>query len=175
MKNTFSVGPKNETIRGIKLLWNQRTQWSDYIEEVMNITNVNPNQNSGSSAPLNQSILPFRICGISLPQDQTGSVYFLMSKKYTSHVHIGSTLCLRAIQRKYIESGYASGTDIVLYLSPFVLIAYIFSFRKDRQMIEYTKYQLVDQKHHEIFQWARNAQNIIRYDIELKLINLIRE
>ena len=32
MKNNIFVGPKNETICGMKLLLNQRTQWCDYIE-----------------------------------------------------------------------------------------------------------------------------------------------
>ena len=62
-----------------------------------------------------------------------------------------------------------------MHLRPFVLIAYICGFRKDRQMIEYTKDQWIDQKHHNVLQWDINAQNIIRYDNELKLIYLLRE
>ena len=76
MKNTVFVGPNNETICGLKLMMNQITQWCDYIEELMKITNINPNNNSKSLDSLNQSILPFQICDISLPQYQTGSVYF---------------------------------------------------------------------------------------------------
>ena len=59
----------------------------------------------------------------------------------TSYVHIGSTLCPRITLRKYIFGGYASGTDTAMNLRPFVLIAYMFGFRKDRKMIEYTKFQ----------------------------------
>ena len=114
---------------------NQRTQWHDYIEEINNITNVKPNNNSESSASLNQSSVPFRICDISLPQHQTGPVYFLISQKDTSYVHIVSKLCLRTNLRKYNAGGYASGTDIMMYLRPFLLIAHICGFRKDRQMI----------------------------------------
>ena len=82
MKNTIFVGLKNETIRGLKLMLNQRTKWCDSIEKGMKITNVKPNNNSESSASLNQSRFPFRICGISLPQDQTGSVFFNVTKRY---------------------------------------------------------------------------------------------
>ena len=64
MQNTIFVGPNNKAICGLKLLLNQRTQWCDYIEEVTKITNVNPNKNSESSASLNQSSFPFRICDI---------------------------------------------------------------------------------------------------------------
>ena len=85
----------------------------------MKIINVNPNKNSESSAFFNQSSFPFRICDISLPQDQTTSVHSCVSQKYTSYVHIGSTLCLRTTLRKYNAGGYASGTDIEMYLRPF--------------------------------------------------------
>ena len=95
MKNIIFIGPKNETIHGLKLMLNQRTKWCDYTEEVMKTTNVKPNKNSESSASLDQSSSPFRNCGISLPQDETGSVYFLMSQNDTSYLHIGSKLCLR--------------------------------------------------------------------------------
>ena len=78
MKNNIFFGPKNERIHILKLLFNHRTQWCDYIEEVMTIKNVNPNNSSESSASLNQFSFPFRICDISLPQYQTGYVYFLM-------------------------------------------------------------------------------------------------
>ena len=80
IKNTIFVGPKNETICELKIPLNQITQWCGYIEEVMKITNINPNNYSGYSASLNQFRFPFRICDISLSQDQTGSIYFLYNK-----------------------------------------------------------------------------------------------
>ena len=42
-------------------------------------------------------------------------------------------------------------------------------------MIEYTKYQWIDQKHHIILQWARNTQTFIRSDNELKFIYLLKD
>ena len=73
-----------------------------------------------------------------------------MPQKDTSYFHIGSTLCLRTSLRKYNAGGYASGTDIAMHLRPFVLIAYIFGFRKDSQMIEYTEDQCIDKNHHDL-------------------------
>ena len=84
-------------------------------------------------------------------------------------------MCLITTLRKYNAGGYTSGTDSAMYLRLFVLIDYICGFRKDRQMIECTKYQWIDKKHHGIFKWARKVQNIICYDNELKLIYLLRE
>ena len=86
----------------------------------MKITNFNPNKNSESSDYLNQSRFTFRNCYISLPQDQTGFVWFLMSKNDTYYVHIVSTLCLITTLRKYNVGGYASGTDISMHLRLFV-------------------------------------------------------
>ena len=138
----------------MKILLTQITQWCDYIEEVMKITNVKTNDNSEYLASLNQSGFPFRSFDISLLQYQNGSIYFLMSQKDTSYFHIVSTICMRTSLRKYNTGGYSSGTNIAMHLRPFVLIAYIFGFRKDRQMLEYTKDQWIDQKHHGVLQWA---------------------
>ena len=77
--------------------------------------------------------------------------------------------------KKYNTGGYSSVTDIVIHLWPFVLIPYIYGFRKDRRMVEYTKDQFIDQNRHDVLQWARNAQNIICYDNELKLTYLLIE
>ena len=119
----------------MKLLLNQITQWCDYIEEVTNVIFLNPNKNFESLASLNQSSFPFRFCDIPLPQDQTGSIYFLISQKNTSYVHTGSTLYMITTLREYNAGGYVSGTDIEMHLRPFVLIYYICGFRKDRQII----------------------------------------
>ena len=80
-KNTILVCQKNETICRLKLLLNEITQCCDYIEEVTNITNIHPNNYSEYLASLNKSSISFNICDISLPQDQTGSVYFVMPQK----------------------------------------------------------------------------------------------
>ena len=175
MKNTIFFGPKNETICGLKILLTQITQWCDYIEEVMNITNIKPNENSEYSDSFNQSSFPFWMCDILLPQYKIGSVYFLMSQKYTSHVHIGSMLCLRTTLRKHNTGRYAWGTDIVMYFRSFVLIAYICGFIKDSQMIEYTGYKWIDQKHHDLLQCYINVNDIICCDNEFKFMFLLRE
>ena len=120
----------------------------------MNTTNVKPKDNSESLISLNQYSFPFRIFDIYLPQYQMGSVYFLILQKDTSYVHIGSTLCLRTTLRKYSKDGYPSGTDIAMHLSPFVFIAYICGFRKDMQIIQYTKYKWIYQQNHDVLKWA---------------------
>ena len=147
-----------------------------HIEEVPKITDFNLNINSEYSAPLNQSRFPYRKCDISLTQDQTGSISFLMSQKYIFYFRIGSKLCLRTSLKKYNVGGYASGTDIVVHLWLFLcLIDYICGFRKDMQIIEYTKDKRIYQNNYDVLQWDINAQCIICYNNKLELINLMRE
>ena len=55
-----------------------------------------------------------------------------MSQKDTSYVHIVSTLCLRTTLKKYNTGGYASGTDIVMPLSQFVIDCLHLWFLKGR-------------------------------------------
>ena len=73
-------------------------------------------------------------------------------------------MCLRKTLMNYNAAGYASVTDIAMHLRLSVLIDYIFVFRKDRQVIEYTRDQCFDQQHEDVLQWYQNAQNIICYD-----------
>ena len=90
------------------------------IEDVTKTTNDKPNNNFESSPSLNQFRFSFRNCDILLPQDQTGYIYFLISQNDTYYFHIVSTLCLRNTLKKYNVGGYASGTDIAMYLILFV-------------------------------------------------------
>ena len=78
-----------------------------------------------------------------------------MSQRYASYLHIVSDLFLRTTPRKYNTGGYTSGTDIAMNLRQFLLIAYICGFRKYMQMLEYTKYKWIDQKHHGVLQLPR--------------------
>ena len=66
IKNTNFVGPKNETIRGMKILLTQRTQWCYYIKEESNMKNAKPNNNPESLDSLIQSSFPFLICDLAL-------------------------------------------------------------------------------------------------------------
>ena len=55
--------------------------------------------------------------------------------------------------RKYNPGVYASGNSFEIHLRPFVLIAYIFGFIKNSQLMEYTKDKCIDQQHQDVFQW----------------------
>ena len=90
-------------------------------------------------------------------------------------MHIRLTMCLRNTPGKDSVGWYTLGTDIAMHLRQFLLITYIYGSRIDINMIEYTIYQVVDQKHHDVLQLARNSKIIICYDNELEFIYLLRE
>ena len=178
MKNTIFVGPKTETIHALKHLLTQRTQWSDYIGEVMKITTISSPQEEdhSSTSTMNQTTFPFRLCDIALPQDQTGCVYFFMSKKDRSYVEIGSSMCIRTTLQKYNAGGYSSDSTINIHMRPYVLIAYICGFRKDRERMEFIKNRwMTDECDNNVLQWAQNATNVIHNDNELKVGYLLKE
>ena len=76
MKNTIFVGNKSETISALKRLLSHCTQWCDYIDEVINIISESNKSLHHNLRSMNQTYFPFRLCDISLPQDQTGAVFF---------------------------------------------------------------------------------------------------
>ena len=88
----------------------------------MKIPNVKPNNNSEYPNSFNRSSFTFLIFGILLPQYQIGSVYFKMSQKYTSYVHIGSSMYMQTTLREYNAVGYVSGTHVTMHLRPFLLL-----------------------------------------------------
>ena len=45
-KDTIFVGDKNDTIAALKALLTQKTQWTDYMEEVLSLTTINSDTSS---------------------------------------------------------------------------------------------------------------------------------
>ena len=71
MKNTIFVGPKQETIRGLISLLTKRTQWIDYMDQVVDVISLKEEATPTNSAALDQHHFPYQIKDISLSQDQT--------------------------------------------------------------------------------------------------------
>ena len=118
----------------MKLLLTHYSQWTQYIENVIKLITVNSidinEDDTNSSNAMDQTSFPFCICDISLPQDQTGYTYFLMSRKNKNFVYIGSTLCLRSLLIKH-NSGTGSFEVPIQYRS-YLLMVYICGFRKEK-------------------------------------------
>ena len=94
-KQTIFVGNKQDTLDALKAIFLSRNQWSDYIEHVLSIVTINDNSNAPANFhTMNQNDYPFCICDISLPNPQSGFIYFLISVRDKSFTYIGSTICL---------------------------------------------------------------------------------
>lgn len=83
----------------------KKTQWTDYIEEVLSLVTVNNNNNQADQqhqrqqqrntrSTMNQNSFPYRICDISLPDVATGYVYMLVSLRHPNYSYIGQTSCI---------------------------------------------------------------------------------
>ena len=121
---------------------------------------------------MNQVHFPVWICDIALSKDQTGAVFFFLSKKNNS-VFIGKTLCIRSMLRKQ-NSGILT-SSLPLHLRPYVLIAYIVGFDRNIGYMEEIRNLWVDRQSNDIKCWANNAQDIIQFDDDLKVIFQFRD
>lgn len=91
-KNLTFVGDKNESIESLAALIQMRSQWTDYMEEVLKLITIQPNilSDDGNSndqqvdiQTLSHQNYPFRLCNVFLPQCRTGFVYFSVIYKKT--------------------------------------------------------------------------------------------
>ena len=126
-KDSIFVGPKEETLTAFKQLLLKRNQWTDYIEDVLNIVTINSSEPSQLQHTFTQSSFPYRIADVCLPQCNTGYVYMLLSLRHQNFTYIGTTKCIRnRIMAHNCGCGAAETTPI--YLRPFALLAYICGF-----------------------------------------------
>ena len=90
-KNIILVGDVEETINAIVQLVQTKCQWTDYMENILNLITVDSDIaiNQTRVPTLNLESFPFRICDISLPKFRTGFVYFLIAIRTMDYTYIG--------------------------------------------------------------------------------------
>ena len=135
--NTIFVGDKSDTLRALKDLLTRKTQWTDYMEEVLRLVTINhTNENHTTTRTLRQQVFPYRICDIQLPQCNTGYVYMLLSIKDQNFTYIGKTKNIRTRIRQH-NSGIGSISTEPLHLRPYALFAYICGFDSNNDLMFY--------------------------------------
>ena len=139
---TIFVGNKTETLAALKDILLQRTNWTDLIENVLDLITINLSNEieQHRSRILDPRPYPFRICDMPLPQCRTGYVYMLISVRRQSYSYIGETICL-STRLKQHNSGMGSVSTQPLYLRPFAILAYICGFGGRRILREQVEYQ----------------------------------
>jgi len=125
--DTIIVG---ETKFAVDKIWNLitiGTQWTAYIDQLLDRLSVNGN--GGSIRDVDTvisfpSVYPYRISDISLPSDSTGFVYMLVSVKDCSRTYVGQTENISKRLYQHNKGWGAVGTADPQY-RPYAVAAYI--------------------------------------------------
>ena len=187
-KNIIFVGDKSATLKGLTDLIKRTSQWTDYMEEILDLVTINVSDDRPRY--LTQKSYPFRIMDQALPMSKTGYVYFILSTKFFDYTYIGMTKSIRRRLREH-NTGYRSTQSTPIHLRPYALVAYICGFDGDRGLMRHleSKWQL---KREELCangindwkEWARSGIEVIdEFDSdcfnckkeELRLVCLFRD
>jgi hypothetical protein len=176
-KNLIFVGDKTETIAALTELIQMKSQWTDYMEEVLRmitLRNENETQNNEEEnddnhqlQQLSQRHYPFRICDVVLPQCNTGFVYMLSSIKRPTYSYIGETNCLRDRLKQH-NSGYGSLSTEPSYLRPFAVMAFICGFNGEKNLRRFIEQKWKEKRDslaqngiNDIRRWAHCGNEVI--------------
>ena len=136
-KDIILVGDKEETVEAIVRLVQTRSQWSDYMENILELITINEdgeNTRTTTLPSLDQNSFPYRICDISLPQCKTGFVYFLISARTRDFIYIGECECI-VNRLKSHNCGHGSSSITPAHKRPYALMGYICGFNGDNKAL----------------------------------------
>ena len=129
-KKLIFVGDKEETIESIIKLVQKRSQWLDYMENILDLITIGEEEQNLTTRVLphmNQDSFPYRICDMSLPHCKTGFVYFLLSIRTRDYTYIGECNCI--VDRLYEHnSGHGSKSTAPAHRRPYAIMGYICGF-----------------------------------------------
>ena len=154
-KVSIFVGPKEETLAAFRKLLLNWNQWTDYVEDVLNIVTINSKEILDLQHTFTQSSFPYRIADVCLPQCNTGYVYMLLLLGHQNCTYIGTKKCItNRIMAHNCGRGATETTPT--YLRPFALLAYIWGFGE-------TEDENCDSKLHFAFErkWKKKRDRII--------------
>jgi predicted GIY-YIG superfamily endonuclease len=173
--NSIFVGNRNDTLNAFRSLIVKKTQWTDYIEEVLGLITIDHNRNpeSNTNHTMSPSSFPFRVCDMPLPQCNTGFVYMLVSMKHPSYTYIGTTNCIRTRIQMH-NCGNGAIETAPAYLRPFALFAYVCGFGGTRRDLRYyierkwkeRRDQLISQRVNDQCEWARCVSDVINQAVD---------
>jgi hypothetical protein len=127
-KNSIFVGSKQDTLNAFKMLVCRKTQWAEYMEQVLELITMNGESNETFQPRImTPNAFPYRICDIPLPQCNTGFVYMLISLRIRTFTYIGTTKCLSSRLRAH-NAGYGATSTEPTHLRPYALLAYVCGF-----------------------------------------------
>lgn len=135
-KNLIFVGNKQSTIKALTMLIQMKNQWSDYMDEVIDIITLNKQDNPKNDLAVFQyQHYPFEFNDVALPQCNTGFVYMIVSTKDHNQNYIGETFSLGRRLNEH-NRGYGSEFTSQRKYSPWFLIAYVCGFNHNKRLMK---------------------------------------
>lgn len=174
---TIFVGDKDETLNALRHLLTVKTQWTEYIEEVLRIITINliyQNNILNRSQPIFTSAeFPYRRQDMTLPQCNTGYVYMIIPLRNFGICYIGKTISIRDRLTNHNSLAGGSATTIPNHLKPYILFAYVCGFNGNNEKMFYVerrwkeeRQKLVRNGNNSFVHWARCVLPIISQDYE---------
>ena len=126
---TVVVGSKTFAINRIWELIATNTQWTDLMENILDQVTINGPRRAEESQGVPYFVdlprnYPFRVCDASLPNDNTGYVYVLVSMRNKDFTYIGEAENVNVRERQHNTGHGAIGTAMPMD-RPFKVAAYI--------------------------------------------------
>ena len=90
-KDTIFVGSESDTLEALRQLVTTKTQWTDYIEDILSKITVGSSSIPQEVPLMTQQHFPYRIRDSELPQCNSGYVYMLLSLRQMDYIYIGET------------------------------------------------------------------------------------
>ena len=140
-ENIIFVGNKQTTIKSIISLLQTSSQWTDYMEHVIQLLEsttendmVSTNVNERNIPVFEYYMFPLDYKCIPIPRCNTGFVYFLVSSKDSTKTYIGQTMDLTKRLSQH-NSGFGTDFTQQIVLRPWIIYAFITGFEKNRTLM----------------------------------------
>lgn len=177
--DTIFVGDKNGTIQALTHLLTTKTQWTDYMEEVLDIITVkNEKEKDQNQNSLTQKNFPYRPKDFTLPACNTGYVYMIVSIKDKWYHDIHTTSTLRTSINNHNKGTFTSETQ-PSSKRPYVLLAFICGFERNIEMMKQIRqkwkerlYTLQRTGNENILDWAACGEDVIKDEQSLTFVPL---
>ena len=140
-ENTIFVGEKSDTLDALESILKNRTQWTDHMENILQVVTINHEENENQRnnlqrGEMDHSSFPYQPSQVSLPTDASGYVYMLISLRQKDYFYIGKTFDLHQRLRAH-QSGYGSISTQPEHLRPYAYFAFVCGFDGNNSLMYY--------------------------------------
>jgi predicted GIY-YIG superfamily endonuclease len=183
-KDTIIVGDREFAVGKMWDLITVGTKWSRYVEDLLKRVSIGGSQSTvRNGAVVTPEAYPFRISDMSLPDDDSGFVYFLVLVRDCGRTYIGQTTSISQRLKKHNSGWGAKGTAEPQY-RPYAVAAYICGLshmdKRGREGLEHKwKEHILEEKRRgmtDVYTWVLQGDRVVQSynDYHLNKENHIR-